>query len=92
VTSNTALSANDTVILANTKRGPLTITLPSARANAGRYYLIKLQVGGHEVKIKPQAGETIDGEPLVTVRRSGVALSLISGGLDWASVAKTHTE
>jgi hypothetical protein len=70
----------------------LTITLPSARANAGRYYLIKLQVGEHNVKIKPLAGETIDGDPLVTIRRSGVALSLISSGSGWASVAKTHTE
>ncbi len=89
VTGDVTLTVNDTIILADTTVGRLTITLPDAKTNPGRYYVIKQQMGRHQIQIQPVAGEKIDGDANVTLSGAGKLLSLVSDGANWAVIGNT---
>jgi hypothetical protein len=86
VTGNVTLTINDTIILADTAAGQLTVTLPDAKPNPGRYYVIKQQTGSQQIQIQPVAKEKIDGNANVTLSAIGTILSLVSDGANWAII------
>ena len=86
MTANTTLTIIDTVIIARGTTTKLTVTLPAAAANAGRYYVVKRQAGGNPVEIKPPGVETIDGSPSLTLTTVGEGRSMISDGANWITI------
>jgi hypothetical protein len=86
VTTNLTLTTNNTVIIANSTAAKLTLRLPSATVNAGRYYVVKLQTGANSVVIQPPAGQTINGNPSLTLSVVGSGSSLISDGANWITL------
>ena len=62
ITNNYA-PTNRTIILCDVGSAPVTISLPTASANSGRYYIIKkVDSTSNKVIIEPELGELIDGE------------------------------
>ncbi len=78
------------MIIGHSTAAKLTVTLPSAAANAGRYYVVKRQAGTHLVVIKPPAGETIDGTPNLSLNPVGDGRSLISDGVNWITIGQVQ--
>ena len=63
---------------------PVTVTLPEAGANTGRYYIIKKVDGsGNNVTIKPNSSsELIDGEQSLTLRLQYQYVTICCSGVE----------
>lgn len=60
--------SDKTIVLVDAGGGAVTITLPTASANAGKYHIIKkLDSSDNVVIIESQSGELIDGEQSITL-------------------------
>jgi hypothetical protein len=87
VTSNTTLALGDTVALVDSPtRTDITVTLPRAAGNSGRYFIVKTRSGRGDTKVVPASGETIDGEPKLLLSTSKSA-TLISDGAMWTVIS-----
>jgi hypothetical protein len=87
VTGNVTLTASNTVILVDSTGGNVTVTLPDATANTGRYYVIKRTVAANSVTIQPQSGQTIEGIARTTLAGAGSTDSIISNGIRWVRIS-----
>ena len=78
-------AAGYAVILVNTSSRGVTITLPAASANAGKYYYIKkTDSSGGEVTIKGNASdETIDGEADIDLSLQYQYIMVLCDGTVW---------
>jgi hypothetical protein len=65
----------------------LTVTLPDARLNPGRYYVIKRLEGDHPIRIVAQLQQTIDGSRAVALEQDGQSIGLVSDGTGWIIVS-----
>lgn len=74
-------------MLVDSSGGNVTVTLPDATANTGRYYVIKRTVAAHNVTIQPQSGQTIEGNPNTTLTGAGSADTIISNGTRWVRIS-----
>lgn len=60
--------------------GAVTITLPSALGNVGHWYTIKkIDGSANAVTIAAQPGETIDGNPSITITVPNASYTIIAG-------------
>jgi hypothetical protein len=87
VTANVTLTTNNTVVLVDSTSGNVTVTLPDATVNTGRYYVIKRTVAAHNVVIQPQSGQTIAGNTNETLTGAGSTDSIISDGTRWVRIS-----
>jgi probable HAF family extracellular repeat protein len=87
VTSDVTLTVNDTVVIADSTKGDLTVTLPNATQNKGRYFVIKRAVSGHKVTIQPPNGETIDTDKAINLTGQGSTDTVISDGANWVTIS-----
>jgi hypothetical protein len=65
-----------------------TVTLPTASGKTGRVYIIKDESGGagiHQITVKSQPGETVDGVESLPVSTNYGVLRVISNGKNWFS-------
>jgi len=74
-----------TVILVDASDNDITITLPAASANPGRYYYIKkIDSSGNKVTIKGDtATETIDGEDDIDINLQYAYVAVLCDGTEW---------
>jgi hypothetical protein len=87
VTANVTLTASNTVVLVNSTSGNVTVKLPDAAANMGRYYVIKRTVAANNVIIQPVSGQTIEGNANETLTGAGSADTIISDGTRWVRIS-----
>jgi hypothetical protein len=87
VTASVTLTANNTVVLVDSTSGNVTVTLPDATANSGRYYVIKRTVAANKVTIQPQSGQTIEGNPNTALTGAGSTDTIISNGTRWVRIS-----
>jgi hypothetical protein len=88
VTANTTLTINETVVLVDApNRNDITVTLPRAVGNSGRYFVIKARSGKGDAKIVPFSGEAIEGAAKLLLTTSESA-SLISDGATWTILSR----
>jgi uncharacterized membrane protein len=90
VTADTALTSSDMVLIVNTAASKVTVTLPSAPANSGRYYVVKREAGTHEVVVQPPTGERIDGNARLTITSVGEGRALLSDGANWITIGNAQ--
>jgi hypothetical protein len=86
IKANTTLTSNDMVIIAKTGQSAITVTLPDAPSNPGRYYIVKWQNGANSVLLQPAAGQTIDGDTNFTLPTVDGGRALISDGTNWFTI------
>jgi probable HAF family extracellular repeat protein len=87
VTGNTTLTASNTVVLVDASHGNVTVTLPDATTNSGRYYVIKRTTLANAVVIKPQSGQTVEGVATVSLTGLGSTDTIISNGTRWVRIS-----
>lgn len=78
-------AANETVILVDASGNAVTITLPAASTNAGKYYYIKkVDSSGRGVTVKGNTiTETIDGEVSVSMAIQYQHIMVLCDGTVW---------
>ena len=87
VDSDYKVNAIDSVVLVDTRKAPVQITLPSARGRAGRKLFIKrVDPGDGAVSIRPPAKETIDGAAARVLERTNEAATFVSDGASWQTL------
>ena len=87
VITDVTLTLNDGVIIVDVNKDDVTVTLPAAKTNQGRYFVIKRIGDGHKVIIKPQHGETIDTDKEIDLTDSGATDTVISDGANWVTIS-----
>jgi len=78
-------AGNYTVILVDASDNNVTITLPPAASNPGRYYYIKkIDSSGNKVTVKGDATtETIDGEKEIDINLQYAYVAVLCDGTEW---------
>jgi hypothetical protein len=74
------------VVIAKTSQEAITVTLPDATANLGRYYVVKWQNGTNSVVLQPVSDQTIDGDTNFTLPTVDGGRALISDGTNWFTI------
>ncbi|HSX06186.1 MAG TPA: hypothetical protein VLG92_00510 [Candidatus Saccharimonadia bacterium] len=83
-TSGYTITSSDTVVFANATSGNVTITLPTASANAGyRFYVKRIDNSANTCTIARSGSDTIDGQTSFTLDLQYTCLSLVSDGSTW---------
>lgn len=85
VTSDDTATTADQVFLVDARLGPVTITLPDVHVD-GRTYEIKDMYGvapTTNIVFQPSGGDTIDGQPSVTLHIAYQAITIRSDGTNW---------
>lgn len=85
-TTVTAYAIGDyVVVLVDTTSNAVTVTLPAASSNAGKFFHVKWKAGprSNKVTIDTQGSETIDGHSSVIPNTRYTSLQLISDGTNW---------
>lgn len=85
ISANYVATTSDQVFLVNATGGPVTVTLPDVHI-AGRVYELKDMFGvapGTAITFQPSGGDTIDGNPSVTLTIPYQSLSICSDGTNW---------
>lgn len=85
VTSDTALTIDNGIVICNNSATPITITLPDAAGISGRIYTIKRNLTS--TAIVTIAG-TINGATNLILTAAGQAETLFSDGTEWKSLSK----
>jgi hypothetical protein len=84
VSVNTTLGVDHHVVLVDASGGARTITLPDAMTCAGRQYIIKkIDSSANAVTITPQTGQTIDGQPSISITTQYDYRRFVSNGANW---------
>lgn len=78
-------AAEETVILVDSSGSSITITLPAASTNTGKFYHVKkVDSSGNNVTVKGNATtETIDGEESVSMAIQYQHIMVLCDGSDW---------
>jgi len=87
VTANITLTASNTVVLIDSTRNNVTVTLPDATTNTGRYYIIKCIANGHNCAFQPRSGQQCDGASQINLNGAGSSDTVISNGTSWISIS-----
>lgn len=83
-TSSYTMTGTDVVIFANASSGIVTITLPTASANAGyRFYVKRTDNSGNSCSVVRSGSDTIDGQTSVALDTQHMSLTLVSDGSSW---------
>lgn len=83
-TSNYTITGTDVVIFANATSGNVTITLPTASANAGyRFYVKRIDGSGNTCAVARSGSDTIDGQTSISLGLQYMSLTLVSDGSAW---------
>ena len=83
-TSNYTITGTDVVVFADATSGNVTITLPTASANAGyRFYVKRIDASGNSVSIARSGSDTIDGQTSVNVAAQYDSYTIVSNGSLW---------
>jgi hypothetical protein len=83
-TSNYTISGTDVVVFANAGSGNVTITLPTASANAGyRFYVKRIDGSGNTCAIARSGSDTIDGQASISLDLRYTSLTVVSDGSAW---------
>ncbi len=83
-TSGYTITSTDTVIFANAATGNVTITLPTASANAGyRFYVKRIDSSANTCNISRSGSDTIDGQTSFSLDLQYTCLSIVSDGAAW---------
>ncbi len=86
-TSNTNLTALDSVVLASAAASALVMTLPSAVGIDGRQYTIKkVDASKNKVTIQPTGTEKIDLDTLYVLTQQFEFVIIVSDGTNWVVV------
>lgn len=80
-TASPYTAASAIVILGNTSGGNITVNLPAASGNTGRFYYIK-NTGSGVVTIDGNGSETIEGETTQQLLQEDCAL-IVCDGSNW---------
>lgn len=84
ISVSTQAASDDSIIVANSAAGILTVTLPSATASPGSMLTIKAPVANvNNVTVSALAGQTIDGAASFIMDSAQQALVVQSNGNDW---------
>jgi hypothetical protein len=82
--SNYTIAGTDVVIFANAASGSVTITLPTASANAGyRFYIKRTDNSGNGCSVVRSGSDTIDGQTGITLDVQYTSITVISDGNTW---------
>lgn len=82
--SNYTISATDTIIFANAGSGNVTISLPTASANAGyRFYVKRVDSSGNTCAVARTGTDTIDGQASISLDLQYTSLTIASDGTAW---------
>jgi hypothetical protein len=83
-TSNYSITGTDVVVFADATSGNVTITLPTASANAGyRFYVKRIDNSGNTVSIARSGSDTIDGQTSITIAAQYDSYTVVSNGSLW---------
>jgi hypothetical protein len=83
-TSSYTITGTDVVVFANAASGAVTITLPTASANAGyRFYVKRTDSSGNSCSVVRSGSDTIDGQTSVALDTQYMSLTLVSDGSGW---------
>jgi hypothetical protein len=83
-TSNYTITGTDVVVFANAASGNVTITLPTASANAGyRFYVKRIDGSANTCSVARSSTDTIDGQTSVSLDMQYTSLTLVSDGSAW---------
>lgn len=86
-----SMDGNSTIMDFNASAAPITQTLPSAVAQAGRILVMtKRDESANNVIIKPSAGQSINHLAQVALYSKGDSISLYSDGSSWIELAGTR--
>jgi hypothetical protein len=80
ISVNTTLTGTMAAVICNSASA-ITVTLPSASANAGKYYLVKNKNTG-TVTINAASSGLIDGQNTTTIA-TWSAINILSDGVTW---------
>jgi hypothetical protein len=83
-TSNYTISGTDVVVFADATSGNVTITLPTASANAGyRFYVKRIDGSANTCSIARSGSDTIDGQTSISLDLQYTSLTVVSDGSAW---------
>ena len=83
-TSNYTIAGTDVVIFADATSGNVTITLPTASANAGyRFYIKRIDGSGNSCAVTRSGSDTIDGQTSLSLALQYTSITVISDGCLW---------
>lgn len=81
------VTPGDAVVLINCTAGAVTVVLPPAAGNAGRWITAKkTDVGSTAATVTPSGADTIDGAASATLGFFNAALTFVSSGAGWFTV------
>ena len=87
-TSAYTLTANDSVILADSTGAAFTLTLPAVAGTSGTVYtVLRVNAGANNVTIDGNASETINGATTYVLTAQWQAVEIISNGTAWYAIA-----
>jgi hypothetical protein len=77
------------VYLATTSGAGVVVTLPAASTSAHRFITVRRVDGGRQVRVRPSAGETIDGDAgAISMADKDQYITLVSNGVEWVVFAE----
>lgn len=83
-TGNYTLTSSDTVILADSTSGSVTITLPTASTVSGyRFYVKRTDGSANSVSVARSGSDTIDGATSVSLGAQYTTMTFVSDGTNW---------
>lgn len=94
ITSNITLTDTDGIVvkLVNTTSGNVTVTLPTAVANAACFIIKKTDSSTNTVTIDGYSTETIDGGTTYVLYDQYNYVELVSNGTNWVVTNEYHNE
>lgn len=83
-TTSYTISATDVVIFADATSGSVTISLPTASANAGyKFYIKRIDNSANTCTIARTGTDTIDGQTSFTCDLQYTSMTVVSNGTNW---------
>jgi hypothetical protein len=87
VTASYQATASDSIIVATTAKGGLTVTLPSATGLVGKQYTIKkADTSRAAVKVAAHGSQHIDGSATQSLTAGYASLTVVCDGSAWQVV------
>lgn len=84
VAASGAILTTDSIILADSTAGAVTITLPPAATANGRVFVVKrVNAGANNVTVDPFGSETIDGAATNVLSTQWAYVRFVSNGTAW---------
>lgn len=84
INASGAILTTDSVILANSTAGAITVSLPPAATATGRVFVVKrVNAGANNVTVDPFGAETIDGAATNVLSAQWAYVRFVSNGTAW---------